>query len=1074
MAKTTVRKKGGFLSHFLVFLLGFILAIAIEVAAVVAVLMVPLDSIPGFSTINRDQNTDSQYIDTTGNKNILKLIGEIQALAVQFGSSEGVTINDLATLSPALGGYVDEIVKVMGYYGVNIDGEEFRDTSVAELSSFFTEDRFSDIVVYDLIMSGDTQKDTFLPTDSIDQSLNSIAGMIETYPFMETILDGREAGTVSVNGEPCIVYYDEYVQGTDGVYYRVVDNEVSSQPYPSNLTGYADILLVHTASIWHTGDFVPNEDNNTIYRQYYYYNEQTGEYVATTCTTTTDADGEDYFVYEEMDPVAYAYPGAYGGDVQRYTGSYTTIGGEKNYIRYTVEENGEERERTLQMTVGELLSLGTDDYPEFPTLYFVDLVDLLAGFMGESEVLDLLFENITMGEMLSRGVEFSSQVDNIEIAAIMDVDPEDQIISFMAYSLSGVTAVADQPYAYTATRTTTDENGAEITETVYIYTDSDGNIDRVLRENGREVDSNRIGDIEEVIGDFNISVILDVNADDAILAYLGYGITNIVPAGENAYTATYNYTDGNGTEQSETVNVTTDDSGKIVTVVKENGEHITAATIDDLQDRVSGITTAIPLADLVPVAPSYSVTESDGSVTKTNNNIMIFALYSATMKTDAAPMVDEETGETYYGGTYYPSDGGEGVPARLYVKDGSAERSEQELSYVEYQAADGTWHRGDKTTVDGVSGQISRLTNVLTVGDIIDIDEDDRLMSKLGEYPIAEIADAINDIVISDAVDVATDDNIMLYVAFGVTDVQFNEADGMYHAIYHYYDGTTTAPVILVTEGEGVDMIVVGITDLDGNLLEEFDGDGLPYNYEGTLINDVGSRVEGLTNDLTIGAIIDIDEGDRILSLVADSTINDLSTTISQITVQDMYADEIYGADNQPAEWKLAVAEGETVGAGQITFNPDYLYYTRTQEADGSYTYTLVNGDGRLDSLPADGEYYTRGRATGVWYLLLYDGGNEVSYSINALGDMMTAATSNMTSSTLWDFYEAGIINEPSSNTVPLRAAEEGEQPDGALGEVEITILGTRYIGKKISDCTINEMLTAVDILTSLFSTTTP
>ena len=195
-----------------------------------------------------------------------------------------------------------------------------------------------------------------------------------------------------------------------------------------------------------------------------------------------------------------------------------------------------------------------------------------------------------------------------------------------------------------------------------------------------------------------------------------------------------------------------------------------------------------------------------------------------------------------------------------------------------------------------------------------------------------------------------------------------------------------------------------------------------------------------------------------------------------------MYADEIYGfggENERQNEWFKVVGPNETESEGTINFDSAYLYYTLQ---DGKYV--LVNSgdddktnDGRLDEFDSAYTYYTRGKAKGIWYLLLYsaeDGGEkkEIAYTVNNMGDMMSAAVTNLKNSTLNDFADAKVIESNNLNSyVPLRKAEEGET-EGVI-ELFISVGSTKvslgkFVCKQIKDCTIDEMLTAVNTLLGL------
>ena len=1158
MANTSSRRSGKLLTGIVAFLLGFIFAIVVEVGVIVGagyfIMTQPLETIfatIGFTNADEDGN---KFIDTDQVTTVMDLVNELKAIAGL--GWDNMSIGDITVLSPALDAKLREWCGMAADYGITIDFDDLKATPLGDFEAYVRNDLMYGISLYDVV----------------EAAVGDGGGMTDSY-IMTTLLRGQEAATVSDSyGNEYVVYYDEYVPNADGTYMRVVDNAVSDQVYPENLT--PEDWVVETSAMI---------DGVNVCRQYYYYDSAEGR-----CTATaSNADGTFSYNTPAADNL---YSAEYGADPQRYTGNYTLDeNGEPEYLTY-VDDDGEER--SLEVSLGYFLDYNTS----MVTFYFVDVPALLADYMGESDLAQSMFEGITLGDFLNNRVEFDAQVDNFELAAILNPTPDEDITAYLCYHISNIQSVTGEEYSHTATYRYTDEDGVEHEGTAYIYVDEDGAIDRVVDSvTGEDIPASKVSEVNDLIENVDISVLTGaVTVDDTLMAYMVYGITDIVDTGDG-YTAVYH-----GDDATYNCTIEVNENNEIMTVTLENGDRVYGATLDQLTERLDDAMTTLSLSDLLTVGPSY--TDADGTVH--NNNIMMFITFSATMKADA-----EITADGWYAGTYY-DENDQGYDARIYVDDPLAEPADRKVTRVEYTTDGVTWQAGQKTVVDSVSDQVSRLTNVLTIADIIDIDPDDRLMSKLGDYTINTIGEAIDNICISDAVNVTPTDEIMLYVAFGVTDVY--EQNGEYYGTYHPLDGSEEYEVILNTQiaedgqiivisltrtdgsGEVIEgtsiqdvsdrvenlqndlaittvidiepdneimmYIAYGVTDISvdengqyvgtytddsgytytcyivvtegivervyyrdtqgndidvkgtpigeignkvGSLTEDMSitsiidiepdstimmyiGYGisnvqavadLSYAYTGTYtdengvehtayietvtgngqtvvgrayyidngeevavsgtkIADIGDQVEGLTGTLTIGEIIgeeNINEDDRILGLVADSTIDNLSDTIASLTVQEMYAEEIYGSNG----W---------ITATQENFDSAYLYYTL--EGD---KYVLAGTNGHFDSFPTDGTtYYTRGKATGIWYLLLYTDGSEVSYSVNNMGDMMTAAVSNLNEATLQDFVEAGIITGDITGEIPT---------GGTLGNLT---------WMPIADMTIDELLEAVNFISEL------
>lgn len=1093
MARTKTRG-GKLLTGIIAFLLGFIFAIIVEVGVIVGAgfvfLNMPIDDL--FALVNQkneDQN-GNQYIDTTGEiKTVLQLIQKLQSI---LGNQPGnATIGSLVKLSPALNAQLHEWYEQAESYGIFIDADKINATTVSGLSDYLIKDLVPSIQPYQVVSA--------INPDGIGGN-----------ELIRSILLGTEAATVTNGKDKYVVYYDEYLPAEDG-YVRVVDDKASEEQYPSNL---AEGLLTKTNGM--IGE-------QYIYRQYFYFDDSADKYTA----VAAEEDGS--FVYA-ANTAQNDYPADYGSELSCYTGNYLTAeDGSYDFLTYT-DENGDQQQMVI--TVGTFTNSPNLD---LFTLDFIEVDELLGEYMGDSEVISSLFDGVTLGDLMSGRMEFDARVQQFEITAIVEISPDDEIMAYLGYGITGLRAVTDQEYAYVATHKYTDENEVTHLEDAYVYLDEKGNIDRVTTASGQEIAATKVGEISDKIDGLDVTVVLDISADDAVMAYLGYGITDVLPAGENTYTATYKYTAEDGSSKSVPVTVTTDEKGIITTVVRDdNGQQLLPATIDQLNDRVSGITEALALADFIDVNPSYE--GDNGEVT--NNNIMLFVGFSATMQ--PGDLKVDTAGDSYYDGKYYPEDNDNGYQARIYIDDANAAPAEQKVIRVTYTVNGTDWLDGEKVSISDVGSQTSRFTSVLTIGDVIEIEEGDRFMTKLGGYKIENVGDAIDEIWISDAVDIGTDEDIMLYVAFGITDVR--EVGGEWLATYHSLDGNTQSVKLVLDKDSAGNEIVVGIVGTDGIAIDgttmsgvgdrvgqltddlsitsvvdieaessimmyigysvsgiTTDGNGVitgNYTYtegdvehsvvvtiekdaqgyasrvyyiengeqievSGTKIADIGTQVDGLTQTLTIGELVEINKDDKILSLVSDSTIDGLSDTIANITVQDMYADEIYGVDEnndgvaEPAKWQQVTPDN---------FRSSYLYYTLE---DGKYV--LVNGDGRLDSFDDSMTYYTRGKATGIWYLLLYSNGKEEVYSINKMGEMMENAADNMTSSTLQDFKDAGIITtELSDNPVPVMKYEDGY----VLGENEEIkeVNGVSYVVKPLNLCTIDEIIEAVNILAGIIN----
>lgn len=452
-----------------------------------------------------------------------------------------------------------------------------------------------------------------------------------------------------------------------------------------------------------------------------------------------------------------------------------------------------------------------------------------------------------------------------------------------------------------------------------------------------------------------------------------------------------------------------------------------------------------------------------------NDAIMMYMGYSIV---DVQPAEDVPEGgiATTYTGTAYvyelSADGSQwvreerpcviitsdiGIVQEVWFTDGAGNRTE----------------RYNGVTITDINAQTANVLYDLKVKDVIEIDESDRLMSKIGEYAIANVGDAIDEVVLADVLTVDTGADsfeLMAYMVYGINDVTpvqspaYIEIDGVqveyrYTATYHYLyeEGgdikTQECDAYVAVDSEGVISAVYYALAEGG------------YGECGTRLNDVSTRIDGLMNDLTIGELIEIDEDNTILNAISGATISTLDETINALSIQELFAKDIYGVET-PYE----VIESGTAGAGEIAFDSSYLYYYYNSENE----LVFVNSEsgigsgslGHLEEFTDEyGTLYTYGPTAGAWSLLLYgdydetESGSDIGekvYTINNVAQMQANVIENIGSCSLNDFEDMGVIEYSQTLDVPLSTifpeytASEGKTTVGDLTMSEfLDALGT-------------------------------
>ncbi|MDE7306243.1 MAG: hypothetical protein K2N33_02515, partial [Clostridia bacterium] len=209
---------------------------------------------------------------------------------------------------------------------------------------------------------------------------------------------------------------------------------------------------------------------------------------------------------------------------------------------------------------------------------------------------------------------------------------------------------------------------------------------------------------------------------------------------------------------------------------------------------------------------------------------------------------------------------------------------------------------------------------------------------------------------------------IMCYLGFGITKVVYDEADGQYKANYRDEEGIVRSCIVEVDENGKIS----GAYYTDGDAQTE---------VEHLTFGNVKQRVDGVTNELTIGDVVDIADDDRLLGSVKNSTINSLSEDIGKLSVQQLFVDEIYCVDSSETTeegeeaYKAPIYEVLndtsllTVATG---WQKDIIYYV--QNDDG--TYSLAGSSGKLKDTAYDsnGSLVTNGYDPAETYYTLGEG----------------------------------------------------------------------------------------------------
>lgn len=810
-------RRGGF--SFFSFLLGILFGIILLLGAlggvVAFVLYTDLDTV--FETANIDnKDEDGNYIiintnpDDGGVKTVLDLFTVVSGFA---NDTDNLTLGDIEKLLPITTEYVVLLKdSVAEYIDLNLD--ELRVQKFAQLGDYVQE------VVYDL------QPASFIGSVGFDPDEDGITGTILT-----ALVYGKES---------------EYVE-----YHNVL--------YP---VWFEEIETTTLAAR-------DGKDDNRIY----FYNRDGRWYIAQKTEDGYIATGEIYT--------------RYNAEKAALTGNYY----------YDRGDNSGDKVIKTPVT----LRTFTSDDNLAGILDGLEICELLN--MEEGIVYDIL-GGITIGDVIAGEVDFDEKIQTLEITSIIDIDPESTVMAYLGYGLSGVTEANGANYNYT---------GIVDGKTVYI-TAEEGKITGVYSDTAltQKLKGTTVNSIGSRVDGVTVDVFMDIKPDDAIMAYLGYGLTG---------------------------------------VKQESGAY---------------------------------------------------------------------TGKVFIGGE---------------EKVCTVETDGEKITRV-YYTVNGKPEEVKATGIDQIGDRVNNLTKTLTIGDVLTIDEDDKFMSKLAGYTIANVGDAIDDLTLDDFIEVtlsyegerlASDSSILAYIVYGINDIELNETKTEGTATYHNAETKETSTVALTVE--------------NGKIISVKNSGG--KDIKATGVKTVNSRVSGVMNDLKIGQLLNVG-GNKILENLQYSTINSLSDDISALTVQQMYSERVYGTNNSLKQVVSADAD-----ENQIEFDAKYLYFTK--DTDGKLHLYDANPN---DDNPADGKatayaegLWTYGAPTSLWKILLYEEGSEKAYTVNNIADMIENVTGNVASSTLRELTRAGILELDDELNTPL--------PENMQDEY----------GATLGDCTLTD---AIDILVKL------
>lgn len=613
--------KGGskFVTGIISFLLGFIFAIVVEIGAVFGVYWFVVNS--DINTVMAKiglPNTDDRYINTDkdngGVTTVKELLSGLKGLVYENGEvvALGKSIDDFKNLVPATQMLLDLVYGVVDDY-IELDHNEFQSRPMTELAQ----------VLSDSVMGIKTGP--FLEKLGMDTVIGDDAN-----PVVKSLIAGAECDYATVKGTELKlpVMYDYYTD--DGDSFARIDYNGLARPvngasaYPVNLREGGKNWLCDSGKFTDTVDgveqtsaryalyYVPcrvtsggiqeaeyivdeyvKEDGDKKYKfQIVKYGEDTDfiavkpvngkyeidfteVYAALNAESTGVSDRFTGYSYYEPYAANYYYEN-YNSKVEKY--EIKTVSG-KNYFR-------DSQNKMIQLDALTLTDIVLDPFVPLDSVMVTEVV-------GEDSDMAEIFGTMTLGALL-RGEGVDEIINDLEVGTFIEnVSPSNKVMCYIAYKVSHLKDNGDGTY-----RAIYDKDGADEKE-VTVYTDEKGYISEISG-----VDEGvKVKDVAALANAMPITVLMDVRADEAVMVYLGYGVTGLQSAVGEGYSYTGKVTVGGEKKDCFIATETADGVENVVKVWYTDGEgnrvNVPGTKVNDVSDRVNSFTEDLSIGDVL-------------------------------------------------------------------------------------------------------------------------------------------------------------------------------------------------------------------------------------------------------------------------------------------------------------------------------------------------------------------------------------------------------------------------------------------------------------------------------------------
>lgn len=586
------------------FLLGFIFAILVEIGAIFGVYWFVMNK--DINTVMAAiglPNTDDRFINTDkdngGVTTLKELLAGVQGLVFENGELAivGKSFDDISNLIPATQMLLNTFYGIADDY-IELDHEAFESNPLMNLAQ----------VLSDSVMN--------IKTGALLEKLGMTAVIGgEANLLVKSLVAGAECDYATVlyaDGRESTlklpVMYDYYgYDETNDFYFNSKDN---ASAFPANLGGREEVLLTPSGDRYAlyyvpcrvtaggieeaeylTDEVTAERDGKTYKFQVVKYGDDTdfiaveynngnfeidfdAVYAASNAESTGASDRFIGYSYYEQYARNYYYT-EYNDQLMRPV--LKTYHG-KNYFR-------DSNDKMVQLDALTLSDIVVDPFAPLDSVLVAEVIE------GESEV-GKIFGTTTLGALL-RGEGIDEIIDDLEVSTFVNkVSPENKVMSYIAYKISDFHTDGDGTY-----KAVYDKDGEDEQE-VTVTLDVNGYISEV-----EGVEGVKVKDVAALANSMPLTVLMDVNVDEPIMVYLGYGVRSVKAQIGDGYRYVGKVKVG-GTDKD--CNIATEESDGVTKIAavwyfddEGNRVYVGGTKVNNVADRLNGFADDLTVGDVL-------------------------------------------------------------------------------------------------------------------------------------------------------------------------------------------------------------------------------------------------------------------------------------------------------------------------------------------------------------------------------------------------------------------------------------------------------------------------------------------